>query len=101
MIFFSVIHLGEYVFFYSRLKKDKIQVKVRSGKKQSRVITDQWPKRPREVKGTLFEGGGKNTMKYAVYGKCGKNLTCTVLPFHFILLSLNIVGLNLFFSNST
>ena len=40
-------------------------------------------------------------MKYTVNGKCGKFLICTVLPFHFILLSSNFVGLILFYSNFT
>ena len=39
-------------------------------------------------------------MKYTVNGKCDKFLICTVLPFHFILLSSNFVGLILFTSNS-
>ena len=43
-------------------QRDKIQVKVRSGKKQSRGITDQWPKRPREGKETLFVGEGERIL---------------------------------------
>ena len=39
-----------------------------SGKKQSRVITDQWLKRPKEGKGTLFEGAGGKEY-YEIHGK--------------------------------